>query len=130
MVCEVGKAGALPCMRTAGLECLQQKLPNLMIMRILGPGGWAYRFLGHIPGYIELESLGVRPRHCHFYLFVCYPGDSEDQTALGLTGHELFATGRNATASLLCTEDRKLDITEIFPFLLKFLGAMRVISIL
>lgn len=32
------------------------------------PGAWG--FCIKIPGSIELESLGVRPRHCHFYLFV------------------------------------------------------------
>ena len=54
--------------KSAGLKCFQQKLPNLMIVKIPGSGGWVYRFLGHISAYIELESLGVRPRH---FLCVC-----------------------------------------------------------
>ena len=83
-----------------------------------------YRFLEHIPASVELESLGMRPRHCHFYFFVCYPGVSEDQPALGVTGHELFGIRRNASSIIYVQRYPKLDITGMFPLMLKFQGTM------
>lgn len=56
------------------------------------------------------------------FLFVCYPGDSEDQPALGVTDHELFAIRRNVPASPMCTDYPRLDISEMFPFFVKIPG--------